>query len=157
MRWFALFAVVTCACSTGSGGGSNDGGSDTSIAPSGSEQLCVDTINMYRATLGLTPYQRWADQESCASAQAKSDSMTMKAHGAFGVCTENAQNECPNWSGPPEMLIKGCLASMWAEGPGTDFATHGHWINMSSKTYTKVACGFFQMANGKWWSVQDFR
>jgi hypothetical protein len=121
------------------------------------EQVCVDTINMYRATLSLPPYARWTDQEKCADGQCSSDSMTMKAHGAFGMCTESAQNECPGWPGPPEMLIKGCLAQMWAEGPGSDFNTHGHYINMSSKSYTKVACGFFKTPSGSYWAVQDFR
>jgi hypothetical protein len=160
MRWFALFAVVASGCSSGGGngdGGGGGGGGDGSGGGAGAAQLCVDTINMYRATLNLAPYARWTDQEACADGQAASDSMTMKAHGAFGMCTEGAQNECPNWSGPPEMLLKGCLASMWAEGPGTDFSKHGHYINMSSTKYTKVACGFHQTSTGKYWAVQDFR
>src|SRR5262249_15314850 len=33
-------------------------------------QLCVDTINMYRGTLGLPPYQRWTDAEDCSDAEA---------------------------------------------------------------------------------------
>src|SRR5204863_2024077 len=137
-----LVMPIVIACSSGTssgsdGGTSGDGGSMT--GPSGAEQTCVDTINMYRATLSLPPYARWSDQEMCSSDEAKSDSMTMKAHGAFGTCTELAQNECPNWPGPPDMLVKGCLAQMWAEGPGTDFNTHGHYINMSSTKYTKVA------------------
>jgi hypothetical protein len=41
---------------------------------------------------------------------------------------------------------------MWAEGPGG-----GHYDNMSSDKYQYVACGFYQTANGSWWSVQDFR
>ena len=54
-------------------------------------------------------------------------------------------------------MIGGCLDMMWAEGPGADFATHGHYINMSSTKYSKVACGFYTMASGKVWSVQDFK
>lgn len=162
MRWLLVLAL--CGCSSGGGDGdggqtSGDGGSaaDSPSGGSGAEQVCVDTINMYRATLGLPPYVRWTSEEMCASGQAASDSMTMKAHGAFGMCSESAQNECPGWPGPPETMIKNCLAQMWAEGPGTDFSTHGHWINMSSKTYTKVACGFHQTQTGSWWSVQDFK
>ena len=38
----------------GTGGGVGGGTSNV-------EQLCVDTINMYRATLGLAPYTRWKE------------------------------------------------------------------------------------------------
>lgn len=46
---------------------------------------------------------------------------------------------------------------MWNEGPGSDFQTHGHYINMASTQYTKVACGFAVMPNGSVWAVQDFQ
>lgn len=118
---------------------------------------CVDKINEYRGMLGLTPYARWTDAEICSDGEAKSDSETGTAHGAFGTCGENAQNECPGWPGEPEQMIDGCLAQMWAEGPGADFSTHGHYINMSSMSYTKVACGFFKTADGSVWSVQNFQ
>ena len=107
--------------------------------------------------IGLPPYQRWSAEESCADGQAKSDSQSGTAHGAFGQCTENAQNECPGWPGPPDQMIPQCLAMMWAEGPGTDFSKHGHYINMSSTQYTKVACGFYTLRDGTVWAVQDFR
>src|SRR6266705_2280947 len=82
---------------------------------------CVDTINSYRAQLNLPPYKRWSAAENCANGQAASDAQTGIAHGAFTQCTENAQNECPGWPGPPDQMITQCLAMMWAEGPGTDF------------------------------------
>lgn len=121
------------------------------------EQLCVDTINMYRATLSLPPYTRWKAEETCGDGQAKSDSMTMTAHGAFGMCSESAQNECPGWPGPPSAMITDCLAQMWAEGPGADFSKHGHYINMSSSSYSTVACGFYTLSDGSVWAVQDFQ
>ena len=120
-------------------------------------QLCVDTINEHRASIMLPPYERWADAEPCAAGQAKDDSGSGAAHGAFGACMELAQNECPDWNGPPADMIGKCLQQMWDEGPGTDFKTHGHFINMSSLKYKKVACGFFTLPSGKVWSVQDFR
>jgi hypothetical protein len=119
-------------------------------------QLCVDTINMYRATLGLPPYARWTDAETCSDAEALSDGQTDTPHGSFGMCDEFAQNECPGWPGPPEQSLPGCLADMWAEGPGEDFQMHGHYINMSSEQYTRVACGFAEV-NGGWWMVQNFQ
>lgn len=119
-------------------------------------QLCVDTINMYRATLGLPPYARWTDAEGCSDAEALADGQSDTPHGAFGMCNEFAQNECPGWPGPPDQSLPGCLADMWAEGPGEDFNKHGHYINMSSEQYTRVACGFAEVGGG-WWMVQNFQ
>lgn len=150
-----VVVLVVAGCGSSSSGdpdGGGGGGGDGTA-----EQLCVDTINQYRAKLGLPAYQRWNAEESCADGQAKSDSETQKAHGAFGQCTENAQNECPGWPGPPSTMIPQCLAMMWAEGPGADFSAHGHYINMSSTKYTEVACGFSTLADGSVWAVQDFR
>jgi hypothetical protein len=121
------------------------------------EQLCVDTINAYRSTLGLYPYERWTQEESCVDGQAKADAAANTAHSAFGMCTEWAQNECPGWGGPPEDMIKPCLQAMWNEGPGADFSKHGHYINMTSKSYTKAACGFYTLPDGSVWAAQDFK
>lgn len=165
-------AYVNCAqaCSTsgtgGSGGsgtgGSGTGGSGTAGSSSGdaleaARQACVDEINMYRATLGLPALKRWNTAETCSDGEAQSDASTGKAHGAFGKCGESAQNECPDWPPTPASQIKGCLKMMWDEGPGADFNTHGHYINMSSKSYTQVACSFFVKSNGSWWGVQNFK
>lgn len=133
----------------------------TSTGPTGTAdeaaQVCVDEINRYRATLGLPALARWRDAEACASDQARQDSETGEAHGAFGQCGEWAQNECPGWPMPWEESIVDCLALMWAEGPGEDFNLHGHYINMSNPEYTEVACGFYLTPFGDYWSVQDFR
>jgi len=152
--WLFAFssAAVVLACSSDSTTAPGPNGGDGT-----SEQACVDKINAYRATLSLPALARWTDEEACGDGQAQSDSSSGTAHGAFGKCTEMAQNECPGWPGPPATMIGGCLDMMWAEGPGADFSTHGHYINMSSTTYTKVACGFYTLSDGKVWSVQDFR
>jgi hypothetical protein len=121
------------------------------------QQHCVDTINAYRATLGLTPYARWTSGEACADGEAESDAYSGVPHGAFGSCGEWAQNECPGWSGDLTQLTTDCLAMMWAEGPGADFSRHGHYINMSSTQYSEVACGYFTLPNGDVWAVQNFR
>ena len=156
MRSLLLFGlsstVVMLACSSDPATAPGPNGGDGT-----SEQACVDKINAFRATLSLPALARWTDSEACASGQAQSDSSTGKAHGAFGQCSEMAQNECPAWPGPPASMIGGCLQMMWNEGPGADFQTHGHYINMSSTKYTKVACGFYTMPSGKVWSVQDFK
>ena len=43
-----------------------------------------------------------------------------------------------------------------AEGPGEPFSDHGHYINMTNESYTKVACGFYTTPGGAVWSVQNF-
>src|ERR1700729_4607293 len=87
--------LVTAAC----GGGGSQSQTDSGTTDNSAEQACVDAINNYRATLSLPPYTRWNAEESCADSQAQSDSQSGTAHGAFGKCTENAQDECPGWPG----------------------------------------------------------
>ncbi|WP_155798598.1 CAP domain-containing protein, partial [Sorangium cellulosum] len=130
------------------------GGSD---GATGAAQLCVDTINKHRATLGLPPLGRWTDAESCSDEECESDGNTNTPHGAFGACKERAQNECPGWPGPPQSMIASCLQLMWDEGPGEDFNKHGHYINMSNPEFTEVACGFHTFPDGSVWAVQNFR
>jgi len=117
---------------------------------------CVDRINGFRATLDLPPLARWKDAESCADDQARQDSESGIAHGAFGQCEESAQNECPGW-GSYDEIIEGCLQMMWDEGPGEPYSEHGHYINMTNTAYTEVACGFYTTPDGAVWAVQDFR
>lgn len=155
----AATALVACGSSSngsGSGGSSSNSGSDPYAS---ARQACVNAINQYRATLNLAPYTRWTSAESCADGQAKQDSQSGTPHGAFmggDTCGAMAQNECPNWPSVSS-ISSGCLAQMWAEGPGSDFATHGHYINMSSTKYTMAACGFYKTPSGGVWAVQDFR
>ncbi|WP_441291007.1 CAP domain-containing protein [Sorangium sp. KYC3313] len=151
---------ATASTTAGTGGSSGEGsgsGAGGSGGATGAAQLCVDTINEHRATLGLAPLARWVEAESCSDEEAESDGNTGEFHGAFGACNENAQNECPGWGGPPESMIVSCLQVMWDEGPGEDFEKHGHFINMSSTRFTKVACGFHTFADGSVWAVQNFR
>lgn len=143
-------SVDTRAHGTSGSGTSADGTSGTS-ADGTAADLCVTTINQYRATKGLTPYARWTATETCADSEATSDGATSGAHGAFGKCGEVAQNECPGWPGPPAMMIPECLKAMWAEGPGG-----GHYEAMSSRLYTKVSCGFGTAPDGSIWAVQNF-
>jgi hypothetical protein len=150
---------------SGSGG---SGAHDASAGPTGAgdaapgdlaaaRALCVQTINDYRATLGLAPYAPWDEIDACVDGEARSDSISGTPHSAFGTCAEHAQNECPDWPMAPGTMITRCLKDMWAEGPGDDFEKHGHYINMSSTKYTKVSCGYFQTPDGHWWATQDFR
>jgi len=118
-------------------------------------QLCVARTNDYRARGGLAPLVRRADREGCGDAEARSDSVTRTAHGAFGQCGERSQNECPGWAGAPEQVIERCLAMMFAEGPGAG-PEHGHYTNMMDRGVRGVACGMFSTPSGELWVVQNF-
>ena len=142
-KWFILL-VISMAC----------GG--TSAENETAASLCVDTINEYRASLGLPSYSRWEEKEECSDGEAESDAQSGQPHGAFGECGESAQNECPGWPSYDD-VIEGCLQMMWDEGPGDDYSAHGHYINMTNTAYTEVACGFYTTPDGAVWAVQDFR
>ncbi len=147
------------ASSSGASSGSGSSGSSSSGASGSSSgcgcsdpaQECVVAINADRATLGLAPYARWTAEESCVDGQAEADSVANTPHSAFTKCGEMAQDECPGWPGPPGSMIDNCMKDMWSEGPGG-----GHYDNMANKTYTKVACGFYTLADGSVWATQDF-
>jgi hypothetical protein len=154
--------LINCSDSGDSNSGSyGDTDSDTDADSDSDDVLtsyriqCVERINGFRATLGLTPYARWTEQEACTDEEARQDSLSQTPHGAFGQCGENAQNECPGWGSLPE-TIQGCLQGMWDEGPGEDFSRHGHYINMSSTNYSRVACGFHTTEGGEVWAIQNF-
>ena len=119
-------------------------------------QDCVDRINQFRWECQcLPPLERWVEAEDCTDQQSATDQANNAPHGDFGSCGENAQNTCPNW-GSEGSVVEGCLQQMWDEGPGEDFQAHGHYINMSSTNYTKVACGRSVTADGVW-SNQNFK
>ncbi len=130
------------------------GDAGDALAPA--RRACVQAINGYRASLSLPPLKRWCAATGCSDGQPRADAIKNQAHSAFGACSESAQNECPGWPNAPADHIGACLQMMWAEGPGSDFATHGHYINMSSPDHTEVACGFAVSAQN-FWAVQDFR
>ncbi len=146
-----LVAAVLCAlCLSCSDGDDDESGTLGSGASVTDHEACVDRINAYRASIGLPPYARDASSEACADAQARSDSQTDNAHGAFGDCGEFAQNECPGWDSIEEVL-DGCLQNMWDEGPGG-----GHYENMAGD-YEEAFCGFYTTPDGEVWAIQNFR
>jgi hypothetical protein len=111
---------------------------------------CVDRINQFRWECQcLPPLARWNDAEACSDQQSADDQASNSAHGHFGACGEWAQNTCPNWGSTDDVIV-GCLQAMWDEGPGEPFEEHGHYINMSSTEYSKVACGFSESGQGVW-------
>jgi len=143
-------------------------------------QVCVDTINEYRATLGLSPMNRAsADLEQCSDEGAKKDGDSRIAHGSAGDCRPlGSQNTCPGYpvggwgSATLADALKMCLAQMWDEGEPpegreeclaeyfrgdtTCFMTYGHYLNMSDTSNGTVACGFYDMGNNTFWMNQNF-
>ena len=121
---------------------------------------CVRRINQLRWKCQcLPPLARWKGGEKCANQHSKYDAKR-GIHAGFnrGVCEPKgfAQNECPAWPSTTR-IIDGCLQRMWDEGPGRRFSKHGHYLNMSSPRYKRVACGFAKASDGEVWSVQNFR
>jgi len=125
---------------------------------------CVARINQFRYQCQcLPPLARWTDGEACADMNASYDQMAMSAHAGFSarICgSGSAQNECPGWLGwgSVSSTISGCLQQMWDEGPGDFYGPppHGHYINMSSSGYSRVACGFYS-SGGATTAVQNFQ
>lgn len=138
------------------GGVPATGGSSSSDPFEAARQACVDRINAFRATEGKAPYARWVEGEACADEESRLDGLSNDAHGSFGMCDERAQNSCL-WRRSMDSIITNCLQAMWDEGPGEPFSEHGHYINMSSTSYTRVACGFYQGSDGRIWGLQNFR
>lgn len=130
-------------------------------------QDCVDRVNQFRTQCACLPaLARWTDGEACADEMAEYDAMQNVAHAGFTdkICSsgQGGQNECPGYSSDSQ-VISLCLQQMWSEGPGPEdpcngqcFEEHGHFINMTSTSMTKVACGFYTTSSGKVWAVQNF-
>jgi len=130
-------------------------------------QDCVDRINQFRTQCACLPaLERWTEGEACADQMAEYDAMQNVAHAGFtdGICDSGrgGQNECPGYSSNTQ-VISLCLQQMWSEGPGPQnpcngqcFEDHGHFINMTSTSMTKVACGFYTTSAGKVWAAQNF-
>lgn len=119
-------------------------------------QRCVDETNAYRARLRLPPLVRRPDKEPCSDADARGDASSGQVHGGAGQCGFGAQNECPGWPGPADGMLSSCLESMFREGPGEPYSAHGHFINMTSREYTGLACGFETRADGNVWLIQNY-
>ena len=130
---------------------------------------CLDKINEYRATENLKPLTLASEEkQTCADKQSADDLASNEAHGHFGDCGEFAQNSGPNFSGNfqknASAVAEYYLKMMWedekakAEQGVTEYAQIGHYLNMKSTSYTKVACGIALSADGKkgWFNVDFF-
>jgi len=163
---------------TTSAGGSSFGGTGSCVqdlackptaAPLSADlhQDCVDRVNQFRTQCACLPaLERWTEGEACADQMAEYDAMQDTAHAGFSdaICDSGrgGQNECPGYSSDTQ-VISLCFQQMFSEGPGTEnpcngqcFEDHGHYINMTSTTMTKIACGFYTTSSGKVWAAQNF-
>jgi hypothetical protein len=154
---FALAATLLTLALSGCGG--SDSKSPTAPGTPADSVATARTqtyqrINELRATLSLPPLSQWTDGEACAAAQAKTDYEAGTPHSAFGSCGESGQNEAVGWS-LASQIPTDALQAMWDEGPG-DFSTHGHYLNLSSTAYHKVAVGIYVTPAKSVWAVMNF-
>jgi hypothetical protein len=127
-------------------------------------QDCVDTINKIRwDCMCLPPLARWTDGEACADQMATYDAGQGSAHAGFiaRLCSPggSAQCECPGWNSVSSITqgtsrMESCLSMMWHE-VDDPAGEQGHYQAMSSKTYTKVACGI-NSSTSDVWAAQNY-
>ena len=135
---------------------------------------CLAKINEYRATEDMPALTLAAEEkQTCTDDQAAADLAENKAHGHFGDCGEWAQNSGPNftasWLKTATDVSDYYLEMMWNEkklvesgaadlNSDADYSKIGHYKNMRSASYTKVACGISLSADGKkgWFNVNFF-
>ncbi len=125
------------------------GGSDDPLV------VCVSQTNMYRAMNGKPALTLSTQLEAYAATGAMFDEQAGSAHDHFGM-TEGggiafAENECPGFDGWNLQqgggtlvgTMKACILAFYSEGPGSDYSTHGHYINMMGD-YGTLGCGIYQ-------------
>ena len=136
---------------------------------------CLAKINEYRATENLKPLALASEEkQACVDRQSADDLASNVAHGHFGECGEFAQNSGPNfstvWGKSASDVAERYLKMMWEDEKALvtsgkrdlekeeDFPYIGHYKNMRSASYTKVACGIVLNAEGKkgWFNVDFF-
>lgn len=121
------------------------------------KQVCVSETNMYRQMNGKPALTESTQLEAYADTGAMVDFST-SPHNHFTMTNGGgiafAENECPvqgNWMVQPGQavsdVVKACIAAFYAEGPGTDYSTHGHYINMMGP-YATLGCGYYQQGTG---------
>lgn len=170
MREWLVGLLVVAACGGDSGGVPGptvDAPAASVDAPGPTNQsahdVCITETNRYRAMNGKAALAKSAQLEAYADTGAMID-FNGSPHQHFsstnGGGIANAENECPKWSlqqqggGDMNTLVKACIAAFYSEGPGTDYNTHGHYINMMG-AYTKLGCGIY-MSGGLVTIVQDY-
>jgi len=156
MTRFAIVMLVAAAC----GGDDDDGGGNPSA-----KQFCVAETNRYRMMDGKPEIAEAANLEQFADTGAQVDYDANSPHMHFSSTSGGgiafAENECPGHSGwhlapggDMNALVGQCVLAFYSEGPGSDYATHGHYINMMGP-YASLGCGIYY-SGGKITIVQDY-
>jgi hypothetical protein len=152
MRVIALVMLVACGGDNGMSG--VDGGPGSSGA-SGPLVECVTQTNVYRQMNGKPALTESSQLEAYAAAGAMYDYQNMSAHDHFAMTQGGgiafAENECPGFDGwniassggDMKSLMDMCLQAFYDEGPGSDYSTHGHYINMMGD-YNTLGCGIYE-------------
>ena len=141
----------------GSGSGKRDAAVDGGPMFAAAKAFCVSETNRYRAMNSKPALTERAQLETYADTGAMVDYTSNSPHSHFsstqGGGIAFAENECPGHSGwhlPPggdmSMLVGQCVAAFFSEGPGSDYNTHGHYINMMGN-YGTLGCGIYQSGN----------
>jgi uncharacterized protein YkwD len=178
MRLFVLMLAIGCGGGSGSamvdgGGGGGGGGSGSGGGGGGSGSNtalveCVTQTNAYRAMNGKSALTESSQLETYAATGAMFDYENMMAHDHFTMTSGGgiafAENECPgfdgwniaNAGGNMLSLMDMCLQAFYDEGPGSDYSTHGHYINMMGD-YGTLGCGIYEdSSSGDVTIVQDY-
>jgi uncharacterized protein YkwD len=146
-----LALVALCSCADDAGDNVDGSGSDL-VA-----QFCVSETNRYRAMVPVAAVTESAALDTYAAAGARADTESGTPHGHFqatsGSGIASAENECPaslGWMTSPnptdeqlQAKVAACIEAFWSEGPGADYNTHGHYINMTNAAYHTVGCGVY--------------
>jgi len=158
-----VLTLVACGGDDGTAGGDGGNGSGGNLT---AKQFCVSETNRYRAMNSKPALTEAANLDAYADTGAMTDYNANSPHSHFSSTNGGgiafAENECPGHSGwhlsPGEdmnSLVGMCIAAFYAEGPGTDYSTHGHYINMMGN-YATLGCGIFMASNSDVTIVQDY-
>ena len=175
MRAIVIACCVAFSVAMACGGDISSNGDDANGSGSGKVYMdapadlaplafCVSETNRYRAMNSKPALAENAALEAYAAVGAMDDFNTSPHHHfstTQGGGIAQAENECPqqgNWQLPPggdmKALVGQCVAAFYSEGPGSDYNTHGHYINMMGP-YSKLGCGIYQ-SGSKVTIVQDY-
>ena len=128
------------------------------------KQLCLDTLNACRATLGLKPLTWSKSLEAFADEGARYDAGFGVAHGHFSkfstrAVPADAENALPGWPLKNYKTVAAVVQKgtkmMWDERLDPT-GQQGHYLNIKGDQ-TIVGCGIFTTPAGEVWVVQDFK
>jgi len=164
-EWLGALLVLAACGGDGSPGTGVDAPVAGADAPANqsAHDVCISETNRYRAMTGKPALAKSTQLEAYADTGAMIDfggSPHQHFSSTNGGGIAFAENECPKWNlqqqggGDMSALVKACIAAFYSEGPGTDYNTHGHYINMMG-AYAKLGCGIY-MSGGLVTIVQDY-